>query len=162
MRARTRLAVVVGAVVGMLAATLLVAHAGWFFNARLDVEGVDVRTAWTVVDDETEQSFDGEADSYHARIVVTLPREAAAEVIEVASNETVLLKRSRDLECKEDGLEAEFVYTVSALGQVAANKVVTTITADGQYVDSATGHLNEKIKLQVLIPVDTPACYVDD
>ena len=157
-KAGLRRIVVVAVVVGVLWATLLVADAGWFFNARLDVEDVDVRTVWTVVDDQTGQSLDSEVNAYSASITVTLPREADAEVEEVARNETVVLKKSKKLECKSDGIEAEVVYRVAALGQVDGNKVVVTITADGEYVDSATGHLDQNIKLQVLIPADEPEC----
>ena len=72
-------------VVGALIFGLNAAYGIWWWNASIDVEGVDVRTAWTVTDDELG------GESYEARIKLSAPREADAEIVEVADNEKVVI-----------------------------------------------------------------------
>ena len=78
---------------------------GWYWNARVEVEGVSVRTLWTVVG-ENDTTIDGEADGYEADISVTVPDGADTTVVEWAANERVHLIQSDELECKSDGIEA--------------------------------------------------------
>ena len=129
-------------------------YAGWRWNAQIQVEGVDVRTAWTVDDGIP----DSDADQYHAQIRVYLPEDADAAILAEATTENVVLGESQDLECKSDGIEMEVYYRVRSLQPVGDPVVAVTILASGVYVDSATGHLGETIKLQVLVPADNPSC----
>ena len=126
---------------------------GWYWNARLDVESVFVRTVWTVLDGN-DQTVDGEADSYEAHIWVKLPDSADTAIVERADNERVHLIHTGGLDCKPDGIEAEVAYRVRVIGPVEGTKVAVVVLADGVHVDAATGHLGEKIQLQVLIPAE--------
>ena len=138
--------------------TLASAGWGWWWNAQLDVEGTEVHTEWTVTDDQ-DNTVDGEADRFRALIKITLPDGADAALVAQADTETVVLQYSSSLECKVDGIEAEIETKVTALGQVAGMKVAVVVTADGQDVDSVTGHLNESLNQQVLIPTNgVPSC----
>ena len=130
---------------------------GWWWNASVEIEDVDLRPHWTVLG-EDGQTIDDEADSYFARIKIKVPKDADAEVEEEAATERVSLRGSKKLKCKSDGIEVEVTYKVSAVERVAGTTVAVEITADGQYVSSATGHLGENIKLQVLVPSDHPDC----
>ena len=145
------------AIAGALVLLLpLVAYAGWWWNSEIDVEGVDVRTIWTVDGGAQEQK----ARRYFAEIEVRFPVGAAAEVEAFQrSTERVTLVPSSELECKSDGIEIEVDWVVRHRGEFAGDpKVETLLTADGEYVSSATGHLNETIKLQVLVPAEDPFC----
>lgn len=82
---RVRLSVALSVAMAMMIFGAAVAYGWWWWNAHIDVEGVDVRTVWTVVDDEEG------ADNYFTSIGVLLPLEAQAEVIEQAKNEEVHL-----------------------------------------------------------------------
>ena len=156
---RLKFAIALTVLVGVLIFGATAAHGLWWWNSQIDVEGTVVRTIWTVVDDQTEQPIDHEMDNFHARIKVKLPKKARVEILKSVKYETVILKKSKNLECKSDGIEAKFIYRVSSLGHVDANKVVVTLmTAGGEYIGSATGHIGENIKLQVLIPADQPSC----
>ena len=59
---------------------------GWGWNAAIDVEGVDVRTAWTVVDGDPA----GPA-AYYAEIKLFLPEEAGARIVSYVEAESVTL-----------------------------------------------------------------------
>ena len=139
----------------LLLPVVVYAALGWKWNAAIDLEGVEVRTEWTV---DGGVSVDA-ADDYSAKIRVAVPKGAEASIEEIADNENVVIERDDGLECKDDGIEAEFFYRVTRVGSVVGDPVVrATVTADGQYVSSATGHLDETIKLQLLIPADHPDC----
>ena len=134
---------------------VVVVEGGWWWNAQLDVEGIEVRTQWTVDEGETE----GASDDYRALIVVALPKNTDTEIIAQADLEKVVLTSNPSLECKSDGIEAEVTYRVTSPSQPSNGSMVSvTVLADGQYVDSATGQLDETIKLQILIPADEPDC----
>ena len=75
---RTRTSVVLGVFAVTLIIGAAVAYAGWYWNASIDVEGVDVRTQWTVAGDPEG------AKNYGADIHVDLPPPAEASVEEVA------------------------------------------------------------------------------
>lgn len=152
---------VTAVILGALLLGVVVAYAGWSWNAQLSVEGVEVRTDWTVVDDQTGQSYDSESGDFHATITAAFAKEADVEVLAVADTETVRVKHRGSLECKPDGVEAEFVFKVSALEAVSANKVVATIRVGGQEIDKVTGQLDERLQFQVVIPADSPDCYDD-
>ena len=155
---RFRLLVMTVVVLGVLLFGAVVAHAGWSWNSQINVEGVEVRTEWTVVDDQTGQSYDSESASFHTTITATFPTNAVVEVLATADTESVEVQRDGNLQCKADGVEAEFVYNVSSGVGVNTNKMVATIYAGGQYLDEVTGHLDENLKFQVMIPMNDPDC----
>ena len=91
---------------GALIFGLNAAYGIWWWNASIDVEDMDVRTAWTVTDDPLGE------ESYETRIKLFVPREADAEILAVADNERVVIKHTRRLECTDDGIEAQVQYQV--------------------------------------------------
>ena len=134
----------------------------WYWNAEADGEGVDLRTAWKVVDDQTNQEIDGDEYNYHTKIKIKVPEGTGFSLVERAETETVKLKADEDLECKANGIEAEVRYKVKPLDGAQGNLVVVWITANGQEIGHATGELNEMIELDLLIPAPegvTPSCY---
>ena len=143
---RFRSIVALGVLAGTLIFGAVVVYAGWQWNALLDVEGVDVRTAWTVVDDPEGDT------NYHTNIKFKHPNEAEVEVEEQAGAETVILKPSKKLECGPDGIEARVEYKVTALEGAAGSEVEVTVTADGEVVGQETGKVGKRINVDVLIP----------
>ena len=97
-----RLKLLIAAVVAVTALVLgvAVAYGYWYWNAQIDVEGVDVRTVWTVTGDPDGQ------DNYSAKIVLNVPKDAEAQVIKAAANERVKIKHTGKLICTDEGVEA--------------------------------------------------------
>lgn len=149
---RFRVLAGLGVLTGILIFGAVIVHAGWYWNAEIDVEGIDVRTIWTVVDDEEG------AKSYHAAIVVGLPEHADAKVVSEAETETVHLVYTEHLACTPTGIESVVGYRVVPLHGAVGELVEVTVTADGVVVGHDTGHVGEAIKLRVLIPTDGRAC----
>ena len=123
---------------------------------------MNFRTAWTVVDSQTNESIDGDELNYHAKIELRVPKGASFTLLEQADTEMVRLKMDKDLECKSDGIEAEVSYKVRPLSGAQADKVVVSASANGVVLDEASGDFHEKIELKVLIPADNPDCYGGD
>jgi hypothetical protein len=125
---------------------------GWWWNAQLDIEGVEVHTAWTVVGG-------GDADDYRAGIQVRVPHGTDASIVDQANNEVVLLKSRGGLECDDDGLEAQVAFQVhSQPGVPAGGTVEVEVTADGDVIGSGSGRLGERIELDVFIAASNPSC----
>ena len=82
----------------------------WYWNAEAGAEGVDFRTAWNVVDAQTNESIDGDELNYHAKIELRVPEGARFTLLEQADTETVTFRESKHLQCKVDGIEAEVRY----------------------------------------------------
>ena len=106
---RFRSMAVFGVLVGALIFGAAVAYGSWWWNAQIDVEGVDVRTVWSVTDDPEG------AENYHAYIGVALPHNSKAEVIEHTKNETVRLHWTDELQCTSEGIQAKVAYFVVPL-----------------------------------------------
>ena len=143
---------------GVLVFGAVVAQAGWHWNSAIDVEGVEIRTQWKVVDDQGHETLAGEDFSFFAEIEADFPAAANATIVEQATTESVLISYDRDFQCKEDGFEAEFFYKVTASGPVAGNKVIATIKVNGEPQSEVTGHLGERLELQLFIPANNPPC----
>ena len=118
----------------------------WWWNASIDVEGVDVRTRWTVVDDEEG------ADQYHALIGVGVPQEARAEIVTQAENEKVRLVHTSHLDCAGRGIETLVVYRVSPLEGAIGTQVEVEVTADRDVIGRGSGGLDQYIRVRTLIP----------
>jgi hypothetical protein len=131
-----------------------VAHAGWEWNAHVNVETARLGLGWGVSDD-----VNGAAD-YSALITVTLPEGVNASVQKVAPNETVVLNSSASLLCRTDGIEANVAYRVSPLNGANGSQVAVTIAtvagqkpaATGDVLGAGTGRVGEIISVSVLIP----------
>ena len=143
---KIRSLVVLVVLVGVLVFGAVVAHGGWWWNTSIDVEGVEVRTFWTVEDDP-----DG-ATNYHTKIRIDLPKVASAEVVEKADTESVKLKAKHGLGCLSEGIEAKVTYKVKPQDGAIGKDVKVWVTADDQLLGEKTGKVGKKIKLDVFIP----------
>jgi hypothetical protein len=151
-RAKVLLVAVVA--LGVLLFGAAVAHAGWEWNAKVNVENTKLGLGWGVTDD-----VNGAAD-YSALITVTLPEGANASVQKVAPNETVVLNSSDGLACGPDGIEANVAYRVSPLNGANGSQVSVTIAtvagqkpaATGDVLGAGTGQVGEDISVHVLVP----------
>jgi hypothetical protein len=146
-----RITVILGTVLSVLLFGAVVASAGWWWNAELDIEGVEVRTAWTVTDDP--------GANHKANIHLTLPAKADVSIVQQASNESIKIKHSKRYECSADGIEATVSYRVRPAGRDAVGtQVAVEVTADGDVVGEGTGVVGKQIKVDVFVPVDNPSC----
>ena len=154
---------------GVLGFGAAVAHAGWYWNGwywngwywngNTNGEGADFRMAWTVMPDGSDEGLDEDRYNYHADIKLRVPEAAHFQLIEKATTESIELVRGDNLECRVDGIEAEVHYKVTPLEGALGDQVNVWVTANAERLDEATGRLNETIKLEVLIPADSPSCY---
>ena len=156
---RSLIAVAAVAVLLLVAAGVALAMDdwGWWWNAQVDVEGTVVKTEWTV-----DEGFPLDAaDDYKAKITITLPEGADAEILSQAYNETVILKSDDDLECTTDGVEAKFKFKVTPLEPVEAcsdHVVEIALNVNGQWIAMSTGVLNESIVQPAVISAVNPSC----
>ena len=130
-----------------------IAHAGWYWNAEIDVEGTILRTAWTV---------DGaDADDYFAKISIWLPKGAEAELVDYAEGrERVKIYEHRRLSCNADSIDGVVTYNVRPDGRDADRqaRVEVTLLADGVRIGGGTGRIGQAITVQIDIPADEPDC----
>ncbi|MDA0264419.1 MAG: hypothetical protein O3A93_09035 [Chloroflexi bacterium] len=137
-------------VLGALLFGAVIAYAGWGWNAKVDVNGTVVSTAWTVVGDE-----DG-ANNYRAKIKITVPEDADAEIVETAVGiEKVSLRSSKKLQCTEAGAESTVSYKVKHVGDGEPGdhvEVTVSQVSGGAVLASASGSLGETITVNALIP----------
>ncbi len=143
---RLRTLVILGTLVAALVVGATVAYGSWWWNAHLDVEGVEVRTAWTVPDDPEG------ANNYGAVILVRLPMGANAEIIEVADNEIVTIQHTPALSCYPNGIEAKVTYVVQGNDAATGSYAEVWVTGDGHLLGSNQGPLGTPIKVRVIIP----------
>jgi hypothetical protein len=142
------------AVLGALLFGAAVVHAGWSWNAHVNVENATVGLGWAVTDDVNG------AKDYSALITVTLPEGANASVAKVAPTETVVLNSSAGLTCGPDGIQANVAYKVSPLNGAIGSQVAVNVAtvagqkpaATGDVLGSGTGQVGEIISVSVLIP----------
>jgi hypothetical protein len=131
-----------------------VVHAGWEWNAHVNVENAKLGLGWGVIDDVNG------AKDYSALITVTLPEGASASVVKVAPNETVVLNSGAGLTCGPDGIEAIVAYKVSPLNGATGTQVAVTVAtvagqkpaATGDVLGAGTGQVGEDINVRILVP----------
>ncbi len=140
---------------GMLAFSGGVAQAGWYWNSAINVEGVDIRTRWTV-----DRGADpAAAYDYFAVIKGAVPEGVQPQIMAKADTETVATKAGSLLGCYSNGIDAYAQYSVAALDGADGTRVDVTVTADGQVVGRAWGRIGQTIGLRLFIPVSNPSCY---
>ena len=135
---------------GVLVALLVglaVVHGSWWWNAVIEVDGTQIRTAWAVVDDPEG------AENYHTTIKVKLPRHAVANVVSQATTEVVFLGKSRKLKCTSSGLMSKVTYKVRPLDGADGKRVEVTAYGEAdQVLAHKFGKVNRNITVRVLIP----------
>ncbi len=147
---RMKVSVVSVVVLGALLFGAVVAYAGWGWNAKVDVGGTTIRTAWT-----TQHNHSGSSDS-SAKITVVVPIEAkgSVSVVEFAGNESVDVMYSDALQCTENGIQTTVKYLVSHSGDGTVKdrvRVVVSSMENQQRLASASGVLGETISVNVEI-----------
>lgn len=121
------------------------ASAGWFWNARLDVGGTEVRLMWSV--DDASQ------DAYRATIGFAYPGDVDVALEETLTNrERIHLTPSRRLRVTEEGTEVVATYRVIPLLGSDPGIVTVSVIADGTVVASATGEAGERIVVPAVLP----------
>ena len=139
---RLRFIAILGVVTGVLVFGAVVAQGSWWWNSKIDVQGVELATRWEITDTDKSLFF------YRSDIVVTVPKQADAVVIERASNEKVTIEKSKKLKCLAEGIQVKVEATVSGPGGTSK----LTITANGDVVGGGTAPVGDTIKDSVLLP----------
>lgn len=91
-------------VLGALLFGAVVVNAGWGWNAKADIEGTTISTAWSVAN--------GGKAHYQADITITVPANASVNVVEVASSETVTVVHTRR-RCSAGVIDAVVTYVIT-------------------------------------------------
>ena len=138
---RMKILVVSVVVLGALLFGAVVAYAGWTWNAKVDVEGTTISTAWSVAN--------GGKARYHAEIVITVPANAVVDVVEVARSETVTVKYTEE-PCSEGVIDALVSYLVTGKGHGTDVSVSVDQVGGGNY-GSAQGTLGIPISVNAAI-----------
>ena len=147
---------VLGVVLGLAIFGAVAVYASWWWNAQIDVESVDVRTVWQVVDDP-DGSF-----NYHANIRFRHPEDARARIVHTARTETVHLSDSERLRCLDSGIQVQARYDVAPLDGAIGHRVRVTLTADGVAIARGSGSVGESIRVRGLIPGASCSEKLDD
>ena len=82
-----------------------------------------------------------------------MPREADAEIVEVADNEKVVIKQAGRFKCTDDGIETRVQYQIRPQDGAQGTQVKVWGTAGGPTpLASTTGEVGVRLTLDVLIP----------
>ncbi len=128
-------------VLGALLFGAVVANAGWGWNAKADVEGTTISTAWSVAH--------GGKVQYHADITITVPSNANVEVVEIASSETVTVVHTGQ-QCSDGVIDAVVTYLITGNGHGDQVSVSVNQVGGGSY-GSAQGTLGIPISVNAAI-----------
>ena len=117
----------------------MVSNAGWSWNAKADVEATTIST-----------SADGKA-KYKAVITVAVPANASVEVIEFASNETVIVVHTNQ-RCSKRAVDAAVTFVITGDGNGSGVSVsVDQVSDDNENYGSASGTTGSAILVNVAI-----------
>jgi len=131
-------------VLGALLFGAVVAYAGWGWNAKADIEGTTIGTAWSVAN--------GGKAQYDAVITITVPANASVNVTEVASSETVTVVHTGD-RCSVGTIDAVISYLITGDGNGDDVSVsVNEVGGAGVNFGSAEGKLGSTITVNASIP----------
>ena len=131
-------------VLGALLFGAVVAYAGWSWNAKADIEGTTISTAWSV-------EFGGKAQ-YDAAITIEVPANASVDVVEVAPNETVNVVHTDQL-CSDGVIDAVVSWVITGDGRGDDVSVaVNGVGGEAQSYGSASGKLGSTLSVNASIP----------
>ena len=80
-----------------------------------------------------------------------MPKKANASVVEVATNETVRVRKTKNLSCTSEGIEVQVDATVDPLSGATGSQAQITLIVDGLTASVSTGAVGAKIKQTTLI-----------
>ena len=129
-------------VLGTLLFGAMVAYAGWSWNAKADIEGTTVSTAWSVAK--------GGKAQYQAAITIAVPANASVDVVEVASNETVTVVHT-NRRCSAKTINAVVTYVITGGGHGDEVSVSVNGVDNGENYGSASGSLGTPISVSAAI-----------
>ena len=151
---RFRAMVITGVLFGMLLFGAISAHGFWWWNSKIDVEGVQLATVWEVTD------AGAATDPYFADISVAVPKKADAKIAEQADNERVRIRHTKRLKCLEDGIETVVSVRVKSGHDDDGSEVRLILKANGRPVGEATGSVGERIVAKGLLPTHPRPCLL--
>ena len=132
---------------GALFISAAVAFAGWEWNARFDVQGVDTRVRWTVVDGAN-------ANDYKAQIVLYVPQGVEAKLVsQMTDLETAKVRTSPKLKCVPSGAEVEATVRIVPRENSGGSLGSVSLVANGAIIDQATGSLQQEIVVKGVLNV---------
>ena len=129
-------------VLGALLFGAVVANAGWTWNAKADVEGTTISTAWSV-------SHGGKAQ-YQADITISVPANASVSVVEVASSETVTIVHTGE-QCSAGVIDAVVTYVITGSGNGTAVSVTVDQVGGSENYGSASGTVGTAVSVNAAI-----------
>jgi hypothetical protein len=118
-------------VLGALLFGAVTVSAGWGWNAKADIEGTTISTAWSVAN--------GGKVHYQADITITVPANASVNVIEVAPSETVTVVHTGE-SCSAGVIDAVVTYVITG-GNNGSDVSVSVNQVGGGSYGSANGTL---------------------
>lgn len=148
---RFRAMVITGVLFGMLLFSAISAHGFWWWNSKMDVQGVKLATVWEVMGD-------GDENQYSANIGVVVPSKASAVITEQADNEKVRIRHTGRLKCRENGIETVVSVRVKSGLDDDDSEVRMILRANGRPVWEATGSVGAMIVAKGLLPTHGRAC----
>ncbi len=150
---KLKVLVVVGVLAGFAVFGAMLAHGSWWWNSKIDIEGVVLQTIWEVTDDGENVYY------YNSDFKVLHPKFADVEIIEQSANETVTLVKRGRLKCTSEGVQVTVKGKVNALPGATGTQAKVTLTADGVVVSEKTGNVgNWIVQKKVLLPTTTASC----
>lgn len=118
-------------------------NAGWSWNAKADVEGTTISTYRSV--------GNGGKAQYRAVITIAVPANASADVIEVVSNETVIVVHTNQ-RCSKEAIDAVVAFVITGDGNGSGVSVsVDQVGGDNENYGSARGTTGTEISVNVAI-----------
>ena len=119
------------------------ANASWSWHAKVDVEGKIINTYWSVAN--------GGKAQYRAAITIAVPANASVDVIEFASNETVVVVHTNQ-RCSKGVIDAVVTFVITGDGNGSGVSVsVAQVGGDNENYGSARGTTRSPISVNAAI-----------
>ena len=147
---RLRTTIVTGVVLLAIVMGATVAYGVWWWNSNVEVNGSELRTVWEVLDDDIC------AYCYSANVLIKVPKDADAHIVDTNTNETVRIRKAKSQSCLSDGTEVHVQATVSDDGGGTGTQAKVTLIVDGTVVSEKVGAIGSKIKQDIVMPSTCP------
>ena len=113
-----------------------------------------------MVPEGSETAIVGDEFNYHADIELRVPMNADFSLVGQSATETVAVKNIGAVVCRADGIEVQVKYNVTPLVGALGDVVKVWVTADEMELASAEGPLRTVVRIDTVIPVTMPDCYI--